>query len=184
MFSFASKLFRLLTAALVVVPVSAHAVTWTAEGPGQLEIIENGNTVTFNYDLDVSRTYGMFEWVLTGRGFEPDRHVFEWAYRGEHDNKQSHTIVKAPDITLVQARSGTGAFSYTGDGFVIENDRRDDFRFRMFATNDDITQSLKGSLEITAVPVPAPALLLSVALVGSAAALGRRRNKTKADQPS
>ena len=155
---------------LIASPQSGHAVTkpayWTVHGPGDLDLFVDGNKVIFSYELDVRRDFGVFEWRLTGHRFPPAKQVFDWDYSGSHDSAQNATVLTAPDHTLVTARSGRGEFLYEGRGLTIENDRTDNFRFIMTATNDDATKLLSGTLEITQVPVPAAVWMMTLAFSG------------------
>lgn len=167
--------FKLLTCFLLVT-TPAHSVTWVASGPGSTNISVVGNVVTFTYSLDVERSFGTHEWVLTGKNFLPDTHVFDWVYSGEHDRAQNATYLRAPDHLLVEPRDGRGAFSYSGQGMTIINPKKDNFRFVMRATNDDTNNILAGSLQLAMVPLPAS---MWAGLIGFSAlgVFGRNRRR-------
>ncbi len=168
---------RLVAIALaVLIAAPASAVTWHAYGPGQTDLVVKGNKIHFTYELDVSRDYGTWEWIVVGRGFKKGRHEFEWGYDGVHDRRQAETSLTAPDHTLVATRSGTGAFAYTGENFIVEPARTDNFVFRMTATNDDTTKLLTGSFELAIVPLPAGWILFGTALT-ALGAVARRRTR-------
>jgi len=49
----------------------ASAISWNISGPGTSQVILDGDSVTFTYELDVRRTYGVFVWDISGGIFEP-----------------------------------------------------------------------------------------------------------------
>jgi len=157
----------------------ATAVTWSVTGPGDLTLNATDDVVTFSYNYDVRREYGLAEWVLIGKGFLPGKHVFGWSYIGQHDHAQSETYLRAPDHLLIDPGDENGAFNYSGYGVTIENPVTDNFRFVMRGTNDDLTQFLIGTLELTMAPVPSAiwSAVSGIALLGLIAARRRRSER-------
>lgn len=175
-------LFVFAALSVFLAPPQAHAVYWTVEGPGETDLIVTGNKAIFSYNLDVSRSYGVFEWSLIGHRFRPGTHVFKWDYDGSHDRNNLSTILRAPDHELVSPGTGKGSheggFLFEGRGLTIENTQWDDFHFRMIGESDDLSKALRGTLEITMVPVPAPFLLLTVA-IGGLSLVARRSTSSR-----
>ena len=153
-----TRLFRsicvVFSAFLVSTMMTSHqarAVHWSVEGPGVTDLVVTANKVIFSYNLDVRRSYGVFEWKLTGHDHQPGTHMFNWDYDGTHDRRQNATILRARDQELVSAGTGRGTFLYEGKDLVLKTTKTEDIHFRMLAENDDATKALTGTLELTIV---------------------------------
>lgn len=165
----------LLAISVTALPTGSFGTTWTAKGPGQTSITTNGNKVFFHYNLDVTRTWGIYEWTLQGLQVQTNAKYFDWDYDGTHDGHQAATILRFGSKELVGARSGTGTFLYEGRDEPLLIGSKGVVDFRLLATSDDLNKFVSGTLEIAMVPLPG-ALWLSLPFFGVLGSLGIRKS--------
>lgn len=181
---FGSKLaaaaFGLVLAAASV--GSAQAITmspWSISGPDSSTEQLHPSKVSLDYDTRGFKG----NWIAETTALEDGLLKFEWLYNGFHayNRVRVDLVLETPDGTKSLASGyelsccGTiaGGFSFKGYEEVALA-AGEKIRLLISGSNYDSTDILRGSIEVSQVPLPAAAPLLAVALAGLGY-VGRRK---------
>lgn len=143
---------------------------WNLSGPGTTSVDVDGNSTLFTYALDPAG-FATQTWTATANVVESGLYQFDWTYSGLHAffNVTAFLNTINPNQSLVDAgpafccTSPSSGFSFAGsEAFLVTAGQTIGFSFG--GSNSDSNNSLIGTVEISAVPLPPAFLMLLVAL--------------------
>jgi hypothetical protein len=177
-----------MLAAVFLVGNQAEAATvgsWTISGPGTTSVSGPNPSPTFSYSVDPAG-FNTVQWTASTTALTSGQYKFDWNYSGFHAyyDVTAFLTKTSPDSILVSAgpqnccTTPSNGFGYSGrSSFSVT--AGDTIAFTFGGRNFDSNNVLRGTLSISAVPVPATGLLLISALAG-VGALKRRRKAAAA----